>query len=225
MKDIISGWEGFLAYRNAWKWKKSSRDNILNLFISRQYPDLFYDDIRKKEWQKESRKRAYTRFKITPSYKKNQKKAKIRARMERRDLRHKDLNWILTNWKARPRFINSKTGYVQITLLSKTYQVHRLVWMEANNSFIPKNLEVNHIDLNKTNNHISNLEIVTQEQNMQHFFNSDKNTKRKEKTKQRYLEIHDYYHAQPVGFKIKNTIIKFNIKRNYLCWIINSQLI
>jgi hypothetical protein len=45
--------------------------------------------------------------------------------------------------------------------------VHRMVW-EAFNGRIEGRLEINHKDLNRTNNRLSNLEIVTHQQNLQH---------------------------------------------------------
>ena len=69
----------------------------------------------------------------------------------------------------------SDTGYYMITISknnkSKPYRVHRLL---ANN-FIenPKKVkEVNHIDGNKLNNDLSNLEWVSHFGNMQHAFSS-----------------------------------------------------
>ena len=69
----------------------------------------------------------------------------------------------------------SSTGYYMITISknnkSKPYKVHRLL---ANN-FIenPQNLkEVNHIDGNKLNNELTNLEWVTHFGNMQHAFST-----------------------------------------------------
>lgn len=69
----------------------------------------------------------------------------------------------------------SDTGYYMITISknnkSKPYRVHRLI---ANN-FIenPKKLkEVNHIDGNKLNNDLSNLEWVSHFGNMQHAFST-----------------------------------------------------
>ena len=69
----------------------------------------------------------------------------------------------------------SDTGYYMITISennkSKPYRVHRLL---ANN-FIenPKKLkEVNHIDGNKLNNDLSNLEWVSHFENMQHAFST-----------------------------------------------------
>lgn len=65
----------------------------------------------------------------------------------------------------------SKPGYERVCLFKmdreRRYRVHRLVAM----AFIPNpdNLpQVNHIDGNKRNNHVSNLEWVTNEANMHH---------------------------------------------------------
>ena len=59
---------------------------------------------------------------------------------------------------------------VSINKQRKAYKIHRLV-AEA---FIPKVSSdrhyVNHIDGDKTNNHVSNLEWVTHEENMEHAF-------------------------------------------------------
>jgi hypothetical protein len=45
--------------------------------------------------------------------------------------------------------------------------VHRMVW-EAFNGPIEGRLEINHKDLNRSNNRLENLEIVTHQQNLQH---------------------------------------------------------
>jgi hypothetical protein len=45
--------------------------------------------------------------------------------------------------------------------------VHRMVW-EAFNGRIEGRLEINHKDLNRANNRLNNLEIVTHQQNVQH---------------------------------------------------------
>lgn len=70
-------------------------------------------------------------------------------------------------------------GYHQVTLCrledghkaSRSKTVHRLVanaFYEGDHS----DLQVNHIDGNKTNNHISNLEFVTGSQNVQHAYDN-----------------------------------------------------
>lgn len=78
------------------------------------------------------------------------------------------------------RFKNSKgiiitnrkpniSGYIPITLCGKTYRLHRIIA----NAFIdnPDNKEqVNHMDGNKINNCISNLEWVTNQENQIHKF-------------------------------------------------------
>jgi hypothetical protein len=45
--------------------------------------------------------------------------------------------------------------------------IHRVLW-EAFNGRIPKGLEVNHINLNRQDNRLKNLEIVTHQQNIKH---------------------------------------------------------
>ena len=62
----------------------------------------------------------------------------------------------------------SKKGYLQVCLTNKnTYSIHRLVALTfiENEENKP---EVNHIDGNKLNNHISNLEWCTTQENLEH---------------------------------------------------------
>lgn len=71
-------------------------------------------------------------------------------------------------------FANKNTGYMQVCLQNKSLgikvkclYVHRLVA----ETYLPNPLnlpEVNHKDMNKNNNSVSNLEWVTKEQNIQH---------------------------------------------------------
>ena len=62
------------------------------------------------------------------------------------------------------------TGYLQVNLTNsfgvrKKYYVHRLVY-ETFIGPIPDGYEIDHIDCNKTNNSIDNLQLLTRKENM-----------------------------------------------------------
>lgn len=76
--------------------------------------------------------------------------------------------------KRSKRFLKpsvSPIGYLSVTLCHKgiKYQhyVHRLIYC-AFEGLIPKGLEINHIDGNKANNNLINLEVVTKSENARH---------------------------------------------------------
>lgn len=76
-------------------------------------------------------------------------------------------------------------GYMQVYLRSddgqrKRLYVHRLVYM-AHGGTIPKGYEINHIDENKTNNDISNLECITHTQNQNHGTRSERASNSKQR--------------------------------------------
>lgn len=62
-------------------------------------------------------------------------------------------------------------GYLSITLSDndgkiKKYRIHRVVYEAVTGQPIPEGMQVNHIDENKTNNHISNLNLMTCKENI-----------------------------------------------------------
>ena len=70
----------------------------------------------------------------------------------------------------------TKDGYLQVCLCKdgkkKLFSVHRLVW-EAFNGEIPEGMEVNHIDEDKTDNRLDNMNLLS------HKANSDWGTRNK----------------------------------------------
>ncbi len=79
--------------------------------------------------------------------------------------------------------VNS-SGYIRVPLYNdeneyKQTLVHRLVYM-AHKGAIPKGMQINHKDENKTNNCIENLEVVTPKQNVLY---GSANDRRKESVK------------------------------------------
>ena len=64
-------------------------------------------------------------------------------------------------------------GYLQVKLRKNKIRynryVHRIVW-ETFRGKIPQDYEINHIDHDKTNNKLSNLELVTHSENIHKSF-------------------------------------------------------
>ena len=56
------------------------------------------------------------------------------------------------------------TGYMQVNLGQRTYYAHRIVW-EAFNGPIPAGLQINHINEDKTDNRLDNLNLMTPKEN------------------------------------------------------------
>ena len=79
-----------------------------------------------------------------------------------------------------------KDGYQQVCLTDnegkiKTYLVHRLVWEAVTSEPIPSNMQINHRSEVKTENMISNLELVSPKQNINYGTRNSRDAKTKSK--------------------------------------------
>lgn len=54
----------------------------------------------------------------------------------------------------------SANGYIRVSIEGKRYQAHRLAWIIVNGS-IPEDMQIDHINHDRTDNRISNLRIAT----------------------------------------------------------------
>lgn len=84
--------------------------------------------------------------------------------------RYVNSRWGKIYRKGRPLSPNKvDTGYMHIMLCknqtNKTFRLHRLVW-ESFNGKIPDGMQINHIDEDKTNNRLDNLNLMTPKENV-----------------------------------------------------------
>ena len=66
--------------------------------------------------------------------------------------------------------LNHEGGYHRVTIQGKHKYVHRLVADAFYDVALDKYKDVNHIDGNKTNNTVGNLEVVSRKENIRHAF-------------------------------------------------------
>lgn len=120
----------------------------------------------------------------------------------------------LVNKKGMIRsLVNKKGDYLRIILTTKrktwSISVHRLVAMH----FLPPpkedNYEVNHIDCNKQNNMVSNLEWVSRKENAQHAYANNPN-----------MTSHLIHYNQNVR---PNTIYQFSLQGDFIAKYKNSK--
>jgi hypothetical protein len=60
--------------------------------------------------------------------------------------------------------VNNK-GYLHTKIKGKGLKIHRIIW-EMHNGAIPKDLVIDHINENKLDNRIENLQLLTNKQNI-----------------------------------------------------------
>ncbi len=127
---------------------------------------------------------------------------------------------------------NIKVGYPTVGIYAdnvskpKNKSIHRLVAQ----AFIPNpenKPQVNHIDGNKLNNHVSNLEWVTSKQNMSHAIllglSSNQRGILNNKAKLDELSVIVLRDACSNGFKLKDVASYFNIDYRYASCIKNRK--
>lgn len=117
-------------------------------------------------------------------------------------------------------------GYKLITLYNgkrKMFRVHRLV-VENFIGSIPDGMQVNHIDYNRANNHVENLEIVTRLENVRHSYDRIAKANSKRNSKVTIREVDEIKEKYSTG---KYTQIElgnmYGLKRSGISDLLNGK--
>jgi hypothetical protein len=127
-------------------------------------------------------------------------------------------------------FIN-RNGYISCKIDEQNMLVHRMVLLTFNfvNNYM--DLDVNHIDGNKTNNHISNLEWCSRSYNVQHSFNIGLSKLGENHPNSKYSneQIHYICKLLENGYSAKSISEKLNVScdknfRKFISKIVHKKL-
>jgi len=126
-----------------------------------------------------------------------------------------------TGYKLNPSV--SPAGYLRIgQYICSGGSVHQLV-IEAWKELVPKGMQVNHIDGNKLNNHIDNLEIVTPRENTIHAYKNGLATGKvgesNSMSKLTDEEIKEVFKMLECGYCNECIANKFNLHSRYVSLI------
>jgi len=119
----------------------------------------------------------------------------------------------------------SYNGYKYVSLPGKTHYIHRLLGIK----FIPNPLnlkEINHIDGNKLNNDLSNLEWCSSSDNTKHAYKIGLQSQKGEnnaRTNLKNLDIMKIKELSSKGTKQKELVNMFGINQSNISRIINSK--
>lgn len=118
-------------------------------------------------------------------------------------------------------------NFQQMDGTKKTFRVHRLVLMAFSPVEKMEELEVNHIDGNKKNNRLSNLEWVTSSENQRHAFRTKLNIGRKGSksnfSKLSETDIEEICKLREQGWLQKDIAKCFNCTRSNISYILNHK--
>lgn len=127
------------------------------------------------------------------------------------------------------KFLNlqyNDNGYVTVTLRkdgkTKTLRVHRLVAMMYLTDTYFEGAHVNHIDGDKTNNHVNNLEWVTREENMRHAYDNDLVISKPKTLSDDYLHL--ICQALESGSRVVDVARMFSVEREIIDRIYRGTL-
>ena len=115
----------------------------------------------------------------------------------------------------------SQYGYKDISVPHNrkkyTFRAHRIIWV-YHHGRIPEGKVINHIDGNRTNNRIENLEVVTYSENTIHSFKNNLRV-----IKLTSDEVSEMKYLLKIGYPVKFLSKKYNISTQHVIKIKNGK--
>lgn len=118
----------------------------------------------------------------------------------------------------------NKVGYRKITYKKKTLSVHRIIYAKYGQLPLTKELVINHIDGDKKNNDINNLELVTTKQNNLHTYRVLKSPPVFGNCVLTYEIASNIRNDSKGGLSYAKISKKYDISKGHISMIINNKI-
>lgn len=122
-------------------------------------------------------------------------------------------------------YTSKSTGYRMLTVnKNQKVQIHRLIFAIYGNEPLSDVLVINHIDGDKTNNCIDNLEQVTEQKNLQHTYRVlghppvIGNSKLTKKKADRIRQLH------AKGWSYNRLVDKFGVSKTTIAYVVEKRI-
>lgn len=129
---------------------------------------------------------------------------------------------VKNNW--RKLFIDVRDGYCSIHYKYKRLQLHRIIFRKFKGK-LESDLVINHLDGNPSNNHPSNLELITHSENQFHAFEILKRKPNKRKDVLNFQIAEQIRkEKQDTNLSMQKLAEKYNTTKSNISYIINNKI-
>jgi len=125
----------------------------------------------------------------------------------------------------KPREVKQTTrdGYKTISWKGHALSVHRLVY-QAYLGELEDDLEINHIDGNRSNNHFSNLEQITHSENVQHAYRVLGNPPVIGNAKINQIIAEEIRRKHRAGRSYRQLVKEFEVSKTTIAYVIQNKI-
>lgn len=129
---------------------------------------------------------------------------------------------VVAKWRSREWGVDS-FGYARLSYKKFSFKVHRIVYAKYSGNMLIDGLTINHKDGNKLNNHMGNLEQITNSKNQIHKYRILKFPHTKGNKKISFEIANKIRDERTSGAKYNYLVAKYGLCKSSISYIVNYR--